>query len=49
MYSEVVKFIYKNTGDEQEFDIVNDIPVRYVKFKIVNNWGEEYVGKSFKN
>lgn len=44
MYSEVVKFIYKNTGDEQEFDIVNDIPVRYVKFKIVNNWGEEYVG-----
>jgi len=44
MFGDVLKFTYQNTALEQEFLIENDVPVRYVRLQILDNWNEKYVG-----
>jgi len=44
MYADVLKFTYTNNSQEQDFEFTNDIPVRFVKLIIHDNWDEKYVG-----
>lgn len=44
MFGDVLKFTYQNNAKEQEFTIENDVPVRYVRLQILDNWNEKYVG-----
>ena len=44
MFGDVLKFTYQNNAKEQEFTIENDVPVRYVRLQILDNWNGKYVG-----